>query len=364
LPDVRCSHWISRASGNEQRTSLSMLSIAPLAESLPLLLGTDSYAQVAVLVDEQTRRHCYPLLKPLLPKHLLIPIKSGEAHKTLGTCEAVWGALTKAGFDRHGLLLNLGGGVIGDLGGFCAATYKRGMAFAQVPTTLLAQVDASVGGKLGVDFNGLKNHLGVFQVPTAVLIDPTFLRTLPERELRSGFAEVIKHCLIADADQWHALRRTEFADQKLSGLVAHSVAIKQRVVEADPTEKGIRKILNFGHTLGHAIETHFLGKPPRQRLLHGEAVAAGMLCEAYLSYRREFLSLLELAQIEEYLIATYGTVPLRETDFDPILALTAQDKKNRAGQVRFALLETVGHCGYDFTVRKAEMRAALKYYAG
>lgn len=341
-----------------------MLSLAPLAESLPLLLGTESYSQVAVLVDEHTRRHCYPKLKPLLPRHELIQIKSGEAHKTLGTCEVVWGALTRAGFDRHGLLLNLGGGVIGDLGGFCAATYKRGIAFAQVPTTLLSQVDASVGGKLGVDFQGLKNHLGVFQVPTAVLIDPTFLETLPERELRSGFAEIIKHCLIADADQWHELRRLEFAQQKLSGLVAHSVRIKQRVVEADPTEKNIRKILNFGHTLGHAIETHFLSKPPRQRLLHGEAIAAGMIAEAFLSHKRKLLSADELDQIEEYLFATYGKIPLINADFEPILALTAQDKKNRAGQVRFALLETLGHCGYDFVVTKREMQAALKYYVG
>jgi 3-dehydroquinate synthase len=341
-----------------------MLSIAPLAESLPLLLGAESYSKLAVLVDEKTRRYCYPRLKPLLPRHELIQIKSGEAHKTLDTCETVWGALTRAGFDRHGLLLNLGGGVIGDLGGFCAATYKRGIAFAQVPTTLLSQVDASVGGKLGIDFQGLKNHLGVFQEPTAVLIDPTFLETLPERELRSGFAEVIKHCLIADADRWHELRRTDFEDQKLSGLVTHSVEIKQRVVAADPTEKSIRKILNFGHTLGHAIETHFLAKPPRQRLLHGEAIAAGMIAEAYLSYRRDFLSRLELAQIEEYLFATYGTIPLTQADFEPILKLTAQDKKNRAGQVRFSLLETVGHCGYNFVVGKAEMRAALKYYLG
>lgn len=336
--------------------------IAPLAEGLPAFLAETAPTQVAVLVDEHTRRHCYPKVKPLLPKHTLISIKSGEAEKHLGTCERVWEALTKGAFDRHALLLNLGGGVIGDLGGFCAATYKRGIAFAQLPTTLLAQVDASVGGKLGIDFQGLKNHVGVFRVPDAVLIDPVFLETLPDRELRSGFAEVVKHCLIADAAKWQQIRRRDLDRQDWSDLIAHSVSTKKSITEADPTEKGLRKILNFGHTLGHAIETFFLEKP--QRLLHGEAIAVGMLAESYLSHRRGTLTAAELNQIEEFLVSVYGTVPLAKTDFDALIALTRQDKKNKAGQVRFALLDGIGRCAFDLSVTPAEMRRALAYCTG
>ena len=337
--------------------------IAPLAETLRTFLDDLKPTQIAVLVDERTRRHCYPLLKPLLPKHVLISIKSGEGEKNLDTCERIWQTLTDAAFDRHGLLLNLGGGVIGDMGGFCAATYKRGIAFAQLPTTLLSQVDASVGGKLGIDFKGFKNHIGVFKVPNAVLIDPVFLQTLPPRELRSGFAEVVKHCLIADADKWQQVRRRDLNQQDWNDLIAHSVGIKQRITEADPTEKGLRKILNFGHTLGHAIETYFL-EDPKKRVLHGEAIAAGMIAESYLSHRHGWLDAASLSQIEEFLFSVFGKIPLQESDFDTIIALTRQDKKNRAGQVRFALLDGLGSCRFDVPVTPREMRAALGYYAG
>ncbi|MCY7350817.1 MAG: 3-dehydroquinate synthase [Cytophagaceae bacterium] len=339
------------------------VTIAPLAETLTPFLNTVKPTQLAVLVDEHTRRHCYPLVKPLLPKHALISIKSGEAEKHLATCEHIWQTLTDAAFDRHALLLNLGGGVIGDMGGFCAATYKRGIAFAQLPTTLLAQVDASVGGKLGIDFRGFKNHIGVFQVPQAVLIDPVFLQTLPARELRSGFAEVVKHCLIADAAKWQQIRRRDLSQQDWRDLIQHSVGIKQQITEADPTEKGRRKILNFGHTLGHAIETYFLSEP-KKRLLHGEAIALGMLAESYLSYRRGNLDRTALGQIEEFLFAIYGKVALAKSDFEGIIALTRQDKKNRGGQVRFALLDGLGQCTYDVPVTPRDMRAALAYYVG
>lgn len=339
------------------------VSIASLSDSLPSFVEQQKPSSLAVLVDTNTARQCYPLVKPLLPKHSLIRIPAGEGHKHLATCETIWGALTKASFDRHGLVLNLGGGVIGDMGGFCAATYKRGIAFAQLPTTLLSQVDASVGGKLGIDFQGLKNHIGVFQLPDAVLIDTAFLATLPERELRSGFAEVIKHCLIADADEWARLQRYDLEDLDWNRTVAHSVAIKERVVAQDPTEKGLRKILNFGHTLGHAVETHFLDRP-KGRLLHGEAIAAGMVMEAYLSFRLGLIDESLLAQIEEYIFAVYGRVSLKNEDMEPVLANTLQDKKNRAGQVRMALIDGPGRCAYDIPVTKTLMRQALDYYRG
>ncbi len=337
--------------------------IAPLSETLPQFIEQQKPSSLAVLVDNHTARYCYPVVKQLLPKHRLIRIPAGEGYKNMTTCDTIWGALTKASFDRHGLVLNLGGGVIGDMGGFCAATYKRGIAFAQLPTTLLSQVDASVGGKLGVDFQGLKNHIGVFQLPDAVLIDTAFLSTLPERELRSGFAEVIKHCLIADADEWARLRRYDLEDLDWNRTVAHSVAIKQRVVEQDPTEKGLRKILNFGHTLGHAVETHFLDRP-KGRLLHGEAIAAGMVMEAYLSYQLGMIEETLLHEIEEYLFAVYGRVALKNEDIEPILFNTLQDKKNRAGQVRMALIDGPGRCAYDIPVSKVFMRQALDYYRG
>ncbi|MEZ0611640.1 3-dehydroquinate synthase [Fibrella sp. WM1] len=340
-----------------------MPQIAPLATTLPAFIDAQAPSALAVLVDNHTARHCYPLVKPLLPKHTLIKIPAGETQKNLGTCETIWAALTNANFDRHALVLNLGGGVIGDMGGFCAATYKRGIAFAQLPTTLLSQVDASVGGKLGIDFQGLKNHIGVFTQPNDVLIDTAFLGTLPPRELRSGFAEVIKHCLIADATEWERLRRYDLEDLDWNTAVAHSVAIKQRVVEQDPTEKGLRKILNFGHTLGHAVETHFLERP-KGRLLHGEAIAAGMIMEAFIAHQKGMIDAALLAEIEEYLFAVYGNVTFTDADLEPVLAHTLQDKKNRAGQVRMALIDGPGQCAYDVPVTKLEMRQALDYYRG
>ncbi len=344
-------------------TVTSVIQIGSLAESLPAFLDSYDFSAVAVIADNHTFKFCYPEIKSLLPKHTLVRIKAGEEQKHLATCELIWDALTRANFDRHALVLNLGGGVVGDMGGFCAATYKRGIAFAQLPTTLLSQVDASVGGKVGVDFNGLKNHIGVFQQPDAVLIDPAFLTTLPERELRSGFAEVIKHCLIADAPMWEHIRKLDLDEQDWAALVAHSVGIKQRIVAQDPTEKGVRKILNFGHTLGHAVETHFLSQP-RKRLLHGEAIAVGMIAEAFIAHQKKMIDEVLLTQIEEYVFGVYGRARLTEADVEPILALTLQDKKNRGREVRMSLLDGAGSCAFDVPVTTAEMRRGLGYYTG
>jgi 3-dehydroquinate synthase len=335
--------------------------IAPIAESLSAYLSANQYTKIQVIADEKTARYCYPAIKSILPKHNLVKIKSGESEKHLGSCQVIWQAMTNHELDRHSLVINLGGGVIGDMGGFCASTYKRGIDFIQIPTTLLSQVDASVGGKLGIDFQGFKNHIGVFKIPEAVLIDADFLKTLPFSELRSGFAEIIKHCLIMDADKWENIRKKDFEEQDFQDLIAHSVAIKQQVVEADPTEKGLRKILNFGHTLGHAIETYFLGNS-KLHLLHGEAIAAGMICEAYISYKRDMIDLQTLANIEEFIFAVYGKASIQEADIEPIISLTAQDKKNRGKEIRFSLLEGVGKCTYDIAVSKSEMKKALEYY--
>lgn len=337
--------------------------ISPISESLKTFLATQDYSKIIVLTDTNTKRLCYPIIKDSLPKHTVITVKHGEENKNLQTCELIWSAMTEAQLDRHALMINLGGGVIGDMGGFCAATYKRGIDFIQIPTTLLSQVDASVGGKLGIDFQGFKNHLGVFTLPNSVLIDPVFLETLSEREKRSGFAEILKHCLIQDVNKWNEIRGKDLVDQDLPDLIAHSVEIKKKVVEQDPTEKGLRKILNFGHTLGHAIETFFLPQG-KKRLFHGEAIATGMVCESYIAYKRGLIDERTLEQIEEFIFSIYGKVDIDTADFDTIIGLTLQDKKNKGKDVRFSLINAAGSCLYDIVVTKNEMKKALEYYKG
>jgi len=337
--------------------------ISPISESLKTFLAIKDYSKIIVLTDTNTKRFCYPIIKDSFPKHTVISVKHGEENKNLQTCEQIWSAMTEAQLDRHALMINLGGGVIGDMGGFCAATYKRGIDFIQIPTTLLSQVDASVGGKLGIDFQGFKNHLGVFTLPNSVLIDPIFLETLSEREKRSGFAEILKHCLIQDVNKWDEIRRKDLADQDLPDLIAHSVEIKKKVVEQDPTEKGLRKILNFGHTLGHAIETFFLPQG-KKRLFHGEAIATGMVCESYIAYTRGLIDERTLEQIEEFIFSIYGKVAIDAADFDTIIGLTLQDKKNKGKEVRFSLINAAGSCLHDIVVTKNEMKKALEYYKG
>lgn len=336
--------------------------IAPISESLATFFAQNECSHIAILVDEFTNKYCLPIIQDLLPSNFTkILIKSGEHHKNLATCERVWDLMTKAHMDRHSLLVNLGGGVIGDLGGFCASTYKRGIDFIQIPTTLLAQVDASVGGKLGIDFHGLKNHIGVFQLPKTVLIDPKFMDTLSIQQKKSGFAEIIKHCLIRDEKEWNMIRQQSFEELDLSKLIAHSVAIKEAVVLEDPKEAGLRKILNFGHTLGHAIETYLLDKGKR-KILHGEAIAIGMIVEAFISHQRDLISLQELEEIESYLFENYGRVKIQPEEIAKIIALTAQDKKNKGKEIRFSLLTGIGDCGYDIPVSSAEMKKAIQYY--
>jgi 3-dehydroquinate synthase len=336
--------------------------IAPISESLATFFAQNDYSHIAILVDEFTNKYCLPIIQDLLPSNFTkILIKSGEHHKNLATCERVWDRMTQANMDRHSLLVNLGGGVIGDLGGFCASTYKRGIDFIQIPTTLLAQVDASVGGKLGIDFHGLKNHIGVFQLPKTVLIDPKFIDTLSIQQKKSGFAEIIKHCLIRDEQEWNLIRQQSFEELDLSKLIAHSVAIKEAVVLEDPKEAGLRKILNFGHTLGHAIETYLLDKGKR-KILHGEAIAIGMIAEAFISHQRDLISLQELEEIESYLFENYGRVKLHAEEISKIISLTAQDKKNKGKEIRFSLLTGIGDCGYDIPVSASEMKKAIQYY--
>ncbi|GGG25896.1 3-dehydroquinate synthase [Pontibacter amylolyticus] len=328
---------------------------------LKAVLQNLAFSKIAVLVDENTLHHCYPQVKPHLPEHDIIQIQSGEAHKTLQTCEHIWQRMTELNLDRWSVLVNLGGGVIGDMGGFCAATFKRGMYFVQVPTTLLAQVDASVGGKTGIDFHGLKNHIGVYKEPKAVIIDPTFLNTLPQRQLKSGYAEIIKHWLIADAAAFEEQRHIGLFTEDWDALIRHSVGIKSAVVEADPLEGGYRKVLNFGHTVGHAVESYLMEKPGRE-LLHGEAIAVGMLCEAYLSVKKELLTKRELDQIEMFMVSIYEKVKITEEDIQSMAKLALQDKKNTHSTINCTLLQGIGRAVWDQPVTLAEIQEALRYY--
>ena len=324
-------------------------------------IHANNYSNVAVLVDEHTEEFCLPEIRDALPEHWLIKIASGEEQKILSTCELIWESLTETGFDRNGLMINLGGGVIGDMGGFCAATFKRGIDFVNIPTTLLAQVDASVGGKVGIDFNGLKNHLGAFRDPELVIVHPKFLDTLPERELRSGYAEVIKHALIADADYWEVLRAKNFEQQDWASHIDHSIQVKSKIVEDDPLEKGLRKLLNFGHTIGHAIETTYLneGKMP---LLHGEAVAIGMMCEAFISSKKCGLPDDHLDQISSFLITTFEPVKIEKNKFEEILALCRQDKKNLGNVINCTLLKQIGEGMVNVPVSEGEILDAMFFY--
>ncbi|MEM9833283.1 MAG: 3-dehydroquinate synthase [Bacteroidota bacterium] len=332
-----------------------------IAGTLADLLSKTSFSQVAVLVDENTRQHCLPLIREILPsEYTLVEIKSGELHKNLDTCAHIWAQLTKQHFDRKALLINLGGGVIGDMGGFCATTYKRGISFVNIPTTLLAQVDASVGGKLGIDFQGFKNHIGLFQEPNQVLIDATFLETLPEQELRSGFAEVIKHALIHDLSYWNKLRGASLAQQPWAEHIHHSVQVKSWVVDQDFREGGLRKILNFGHTVGHAVESHFLESDTP--LLHGEAIAIGMIAEAQLSVKYASLSPEEVEEIEDFILAIFGKFDIPATSLEEITQLAKQDKKNQQGTILCTLLDKIGKAHYDVSVSAEDIRSSLEYY--
>ncbi len=323
-------------------------------------LGLEAYSSFAIIVDENTKKHCLPFVQSLLPDAKIIEIQSGEENKTLQTCAHIWEELTDASFDRKALVFNLGGGVIGDMGGFCASTYKRGIDFVQIPTTLLSQVDASVGGKLGIDFNSFKNQIGVFQKPKAVLINTEFLKTLPERELRSGYGEVIKHALIADKDQWEVLKTKTLNDFDWTKIVSHSVHIKAGVTEQDPTEKGLRKILNFGHTIGHAVETFYLETD--KKLFHGEAVAVGMITEAFVAYKKGFITLAECEEIKAYIFKIYGQRKITLSDIEKIIPLTLQDKKNEGKIVYSALLETIGKANYNQPLSASEIKDSITYY--
>ena len=315
-------------------------------EYLNDIIEKNKYSIIFILSDTNTNEYCLSRFLPLLATNKtieIIEIESGETEKNITTCVEIWSILTELGGDRKSLLINVGGGVITDIGGFVASTFKRGIDFIHIPTTLLAMVDASVGGKNGVDLGNLKNQIGVINVPKLVLIDTDYLSTLPQNEMRSGLAEMLKHGLIADADYWtkfKVLNGIDFAD--FDGLIYRSIEIKNEIVMQDPTENGIRMALNFGHTLGHAIESYFMENENKKTLLHGEAIAAGMIMESYISWQKGLLSEAEYLEIKNVINAVFETIVFEETDLQPILDLLIHDKKNEYGKIQFALLDGIG----------------------
>lgn len=330
-------------------------------DALNLEIEAINPSSIFVLVDENTEQHCLFYLYEIMKRPFeIVRIFAGEVNKNIYTCSDIWDELLAKKADRKSLMINLGGGVIGDMGGFVASTYMRGIRFIQMPTTLLSQVDASVGGKLGVDHKGIKNMVGVFQNPEAVIINTQFLKTLPYKELLSGFAELLKHGLIADESVWNRLSVVEdLTTCDFSKEVYESVSIKRNVVVEDPREAGLRKILNFGHTVGHAVETLSFQTFP---LLHGEAIAIGMITEAFLSMKLGFLSQEEYLEIKRRIKNLFGNKYKSMPSYQDALSIMAFDKKNSNGHIQFSLLERVGKANSDQKIEAELIFEAFEDY--
>lgn len=314
--------------------------------SLNNIIKENNYSKIFIIVDENTNNHCLPKVLPMIETEVaieIIELESGEENKIIETCVQVWNVLIELGADRKSLVINLGGGVITDMGAFIASTFKRGISFVNIPTTLLAMVDASVGGKNGVDLGGLKNQIGTITNPGLVIVDSEFLDTLPQNQMRSGLAEMLKHGLMANKQHWEKLKNLnniDFAD--FDNLISESISIKNTIVIEDPKEDGIRKALNFGHTLGHAIETYFLENSDKKTLLHGEAIAAGIIMESFISLEKKLISNKEFLEIKETINDLFDKIEINENEHQNIIDLLIHDKKNEYGKVQFALLDGIG----------------------
>jgi len=326
-------------------------------------LKDKQYSQCFILVDDHTKKYCLPVFKKKVSHNLInkiLSVKSGESSKSFDTCTRLWGELAEHDADRQALLINLGGGMITDLGGFVASTYKRGIDFINIPTTLLAMVDASIGGKTGINLNHLKNQIGTVQDAKLVLFDFDFLKTLAETEVKSGFAEILKHSLIADKIYWQQINDYPSTLKNPESIIKRSVLLKSKIVEQDPRENGIRKHLNFGHTLGHAIESYF-HKNANTPLLHGEAVAHGMILEAYLSFKTLGLSESELIEITNRIHDIFKIKKFSSHEQDEIIKLMRYDKKNKGNKVLFVLLPKIGEARTDISVDDIEIKKAFTF---
>lgn len=331
--------------------------------TLPEIVRKCSYDKLYILTDEHTQQYCYPLLKDLLPEVEQIIIGAGDVNKTLENLAFVWQALSEKGASRHSLLINLGGGMITDLGGFAASTFKRGIAYINIPTTLLAMVDAAVGGKTGINFNGLKNEIGVFNPAAYVILETEFLRSLDAQNFFSGYAEMLKHGLISNPEHWSELLNfnTDNIDYSvLKEMVGRSVSVKEQIVTEDPLEHGIRKALNLGHTVGHAFESLALAQ--NHPVLHGYAVAWGIVCELYLSHIKVGFPIEKMRQTIQFIRQNYGTFYFDCNQYEQLYELMKHDKKNTAGIINFSLLKNIGEVSLNETADKETIFQMFDFY--
>ncbi|MDC8004024.1 3-dehydroquinate synthase [Aureisphaera galaxeae] len=325
-------------------------------------------SKVFVLTDSNTEKACLPHFLNEMGEitsfvHLSIP--AGEKHKNISTCTQLWEQLSQLGADRKSLLINVGGGVVTDLGGFVACTYQRGIEFINIPTSLLSMVDAAVGGKNGVDLGSLKNQVGIIKNPHSVIIDIDFLSTLPEDEFRSGTAEMIKHGLIhSEAYLDRVMQMDKNNTGQLEDVIWDSIIIKNEVITEDPYEQGLRKTLNYGHTLGHAIESHCLMSSNRRTLLHGEAIAIGMILETYISHKQFNFPEDQLQKTARYISEYYPKESFSREEIDGIIKLLIFDKKNSHGSIQFVLLKEIGNHKLNCTVANDLIHEAFNFYAG
>lgn len=337
-----------------------------LQKDIAIAISECEHDKIFVLVDETTEKTCWTLIKRFLSLRNaeLIVIGTTDTHKNLETVTQVWKAMSDGGGTRHSCLINLGGGMVTDLGGFVASTFKRGLDFINIPTTLLAMVDASVGGKTGINFNGLKNEIGVFNDANYVILCTKFLKTLDVENIRSGYSEMLKHGLISNDALWSKIVNFPLAElphkhlDVLQRMVVESIHVKEHYVIVDPREKGLRRALNFGHTFGHAFESWSLKRNP---ILHGYAVAYGMICELYLSTIKTQFPVDKMRQTVAFIKENYGTLNITCDDYDELIDLMLHDKKNMSGIINFTLLGGIGDVRINQTATEEEIKEALDF---
>ena len=335
-----------------------------LEEELTTAISECEHDKIFVLTDETTLKKCWPILQPFvrLRQAQMITIPVSDTNKNIQSVMHVWESLDKGGATRHSCMVNLGGGMITDLGGFACSTFKRGIDFINIPTTLLAMVDASVGGKTGINFNGLKNEIGLFNDSKFVILDTKFLKTLDEDNICSGFAEMLKHGLINNEKMWSELINFDLQHPdlgKLQRMVAESVLVKEQIVKKDPQEKDIRKALNYGHTFGHAFESFSLKRKP---ILHGYAVAYGMICELYMSCIKSGFPTEKMHQTVNFIKDNYRPFPIFCDDYPELIELMRHDKKNTAGIINFTLLGDIGDIRINQTATEEEIKECLDFF--
>jgi 3-dehydroquinate synthase len=335
-------------------------------QELQSFLENMQYDKAYVLTDENTVKYCYPKIKdiPAIKEARLITIKAGDTHKDISQVEQIWTTLSHSGATRKSLIINLGGGMVTDLGGFAGATFKRGIKTLNIPTTLMASVDAAVGGKTGINFDGLKNEIGSFYPPQAVFIDCDFLESLDRDNILSGYAEMMKHALISGMEAYISVFLFDLDGainmKFLNQMVAQSVQVKERIVEEDPKEQGIRKALNFGHTIGHAFES--LSFKKENPILHGHAVAAGIVCELYLSHKICDFPMDKLRQVIYYIKEYYSPIQFGCNDYETLYELMTHDKKNEGGKINFTLLANIGEVRINREASKDLVLESLDFY--